>query len=275
MVIKRIKKLTEHTDILDNNMSYNDWFHTNIEDFDKLFLNKNNESNLYEHFMNWKFIDSHKYHISHPRKFKNYQDKLYESLTISYDIRKFADKLLREFNDQQLIHIQLDAYHNETLLYAYITDNNIHNKLQKLCDFYGYTISTYNFDKTQQCYIYVIESNHSVEDVTDIVKNEANNIVYHITNKNYFNKIKKYGLYPQHKNKKTKHPDRIYLTLNLDDKQLIDELYPDGNYLILEIDLNKNSYPIRLFVDDAYDEYGCFTKDHISPKAITIYQITI
>ena len=57
-------------------------------------------------------------------------------------------------------------------------------------------------------------------------------------------------------------------------KDLAKNLYPnDNDYLILKVDLSKNNFKVKLFLDPAYDENGVFTKENISPKCLSIFQL--
>lgn len=53
-----------------------------------------------------------------------------------------------------------------------------------------------------------------LESKFDEVLKHKPNTIYHVTNINNLNKIKKIGLVPKSKNKKSHHLDRIYLTTN-------------------------------------------------------------
>lgn len=136
---------------------------------------------------------------------------------------------------------------------------------------FGYFIADMHHENSSVCYI--IESRFGLSEVSEQIYNEYNGIVYHITNENNLAKILKYGLYSKSKNKKVIHPERIYFTINNDINELSklgNELYPNSDYVILKVDLNKNNFKCRLFVDPAYSIYGCFTYENINPKCISI-----
>ena len=99
--------------------------------------------------------------------------------------------------------------------------------------------------------------------------------MYHVTEKEYINKIKKQGLIPISHSKIENHPDRIYLFDNIDSasyykNDLIERYNLEyDNVIILEIDtrlINK----IKLYEDPKFgDDWGAYyTYSNISPFAI-------
>lgn len=221
---------------------------------------------LYECFYNWRF--NNKYKFCQP-SYNQYQNFLYESLSYSYDIHLLKNKLYQKYNSVRYIEIDIDT------LYVYAYDDSEKDTIEKLCDFYGYFIAKCAYENKNN-YVYIIETTYGLTELTDYIYNEYNGILYHITNTKSVNKILKQGLCTKARNKQAKHPERIYFTFNNDMGNLSTlgkELYPDRNYAILKVDLNKNiGHKCKFFIDAAYHTYGVWTCDMISPNCIELYQ---
>lgn len=89
--------------------------------------------------------------------------------------------------------------------------------------------------------------------------------LYHATSLDNIERIKKYGLVPRSGNKKSIHPDRIYLVHDIkdfDDTDLFEYL---DRPVILEIDNHDD--PIKLH-HDINMKGGLYTTDNISPDRI-------
>lgn len=117
-------------------------------------------------------------------------------------------------------------------------------------------------------------------------------IFYHVTEKRYVDKILKNGLIPKSKNSKTSHPERIYLSSDIQysleyiqtkksyyrtsngsakiGKHIVQNL-KEVEFVILEIDLT--GYKIVCYNDPNYIDKGIYTYDNISPKRIKIANI--
>ena len=87
------------------------------------------------------------------------------------------------------------------------------------------------------------------------------------------NKISKIGLCPKSQSKKSSHPERVYLTYNIDEAEyLIQQLFAHNTqeykykneYSVLE---TKISHNIKLFRDTNYP-YGIYTLNNIPPQDI-------
>ena len=101
------------------------------------------------------------------------------------------------------------------------------------------------------------------------------NIVYHVSPSINKDKILRIGLVPKSKGKMMSHPDRIYLSDNIEDIVSItfqfQKMYPDIEFSLFEIDfkeVRKNNPSIRLF-DDPNFEGGFFTLSNIPPQFIS------
>jgi hypothetical protein len=99
--------------------------------------------------------------------------------------------------------------------------------------------------------------------------------LYHVTNQKYLKKIMKSGLVPKSKNKVTNHPDRIYLSIDIDSLceislQLdIMDFIPKDEQVFMKIDL-KNLYIFLRY--DGQFEGGVYTTDNIPPTHLTIIE---
>lgn len=140
------------------------------------------------------------------------------------------------------------------------------------------------------------------EEISNYIKEECNNIVYHITKKDNLNNIYKYGLIPKgnvadngdkqtlnrmikkFKNplkKITKHPERIYFLDSHASKTQIDYLKKelsigeDSEFVVLEIDLNKMKEPIKIFRDPDSNSALCiWTAEPIYPTCISEFNMS-
>lgn len=104
-------------------------------------------------------------------------------------------------------------------------------------------------------------------------------IMYHLTKQKYNEKIEKNGLYPKSYNRKTKHPERIYMFLNLIQTDILLSILLsilkqtdakngilNEKYMLLEIKLTENNI---IHTDPNYLN-GFYTTDNIHPKNIKI-----
>lgn len=109
---------------------------------------------------------------------------------------------------------------------------------------------------------------------------EVPNILYHITQECYLDKILKNGLIPKHKDKLSKHPDRIYfLTKKYSDDELSifskqffirnssDNYVEYNKMVLLTIDITPIKNSIKFYADPNADEC-VFTYDNVSKDLI-------
>lgn len=111
-------------------------------------------------------------------------------------------------------------------------------------------------------------------------------IIYHVTEERYLNRIIKNGLIAKSKNNKTDHPERIYFTYNIEDsKQYIkskkqhylyndrklrkSDKYYDTNFIILEVIIPDN---LIFYKDPNFKDKGIYTYDNIVPKNIKVLE---
>ena len=100
--------------------------------------------------------------------------------------------------------------------------------------------------------------------------------LYHITERKYLPRIRKYGLVPKHDDKQTHHLDRIYFfktDYGHDGfRQIAEDLYDNKSsfgYVVLELELGKITGDI-IFHNDLNTEGGVYTTDNIPPDALNI-----
>lgn len=220
-------------------------------------------NDLYEMFYFDRFKNNYKF--GRP-SYEQYQKYLYESLMYSYDIALLKNKLYDKCESIRRI------YHTEDSMKIYAYDNSEKDKIESISKFYGYFIAGEYIERNN--HVYIIETIYGVTELTDYVYNECKGALYHITNIRNANKILTQGLCTKSRNKRATHPERIYFTIANNEDVLNDlalNLYPDGNYTILKINLNENiEHKCKFFINAAYEEYGVWTCDMIAPKCIKI-----
>ena len=97
-------------------------------------------------------------------------------------------------------------------------------------------------------------------------------ILYHITPTQNVNKILNIGLVPKSRSKASYHPDRVYLSKDLEDIENLGEMFYQKtgikNWTILKIetDIIPGDY-LKLYTDPNYKQ-GYYTLNNIPPQAI-------
>jgi len=89
--------------------------------------------------------------------------------------------------------------------------------------------------------------------------------LYHVTSRDSVEKIKKQGLVPKSRNKKSIHPDRIYMVVNKEDFDKTDLFDYLSQPVILEID--NSNLKLKLHNDVNFDG-AVYTTDNIPPQSI-------
>lgn len=136
----------------------------------------------------------------------------------------------------------------------------------------------------------IIEYDFIIEAKFDISHKLKTNILYHVTETRYLDKIIKNGLVAKSKNTLSDYPERIYFTYNLDDanmyiknknryyltnmdksEQPIKSKYPKIEFTILEISLPENNNLI-FYEDPNFIDKDIYTYDNIEPKFINIFK---
>lgn len=100
-------------------------------------------------------------------------------------------------------------------------------------------------------------------------------ILYHITNNKNLEKIFSIGLTPREKSKLSKHPERIYFTLTLEDCQFLKMDFQNRykeDYTILQVDIKNLDKEIKFFQDPYFFEKGIYTYQNIPYKIIKKYE---
>ena len=128
----------------------------------------------------------------------------------------------------------------------------------------------------------------TLEPKYDIKHTLKSNILYHVTEEKYLDRILKYGLVPKSKNTKTFHPDRIYFVYNIDDaqtyinsknlfyktnislsKQPNRSKFKEIKFIILKVELPINN-DIIFYDDPNFKGKGIYTYENIDKKFISI-----
>jgi hypothetical protein len=97
-------------------------------------------------------------------------------------------------------------------------------------------------------------------------------VLYHITPTQNVDKILSIGLVPKSRSKASYHPDRVYLSKDLEDIENLGEMFYQKtgikDWTILKIDTNMvpGSY-LKLYTDPNYKQ-GYYTLNNIPPQAI-------
>lgn len=190
------------------------------------------------------------------------------------------------------------SFVNENFLTQFLDLNNKDKTKLFLNDFYdlfeqikyGKNVS---IDKSNyweyQNYLYE-NLNYSVspEELTDFVYNNLNGILYHFCpnvetpKNNTYDKLVNNGLMLKSQNIRDHYPPRIYMYLNISNKNKeiycknlynkISNNYKKQHinfYYLIKVDLKQNSYNIRLF-KDKYAQNAVYTMENIHPKCLEI-----
>lgn len=94
-------------------------------------------------------------------------------------------------------------------------------------------------------------------------------VLFHVTDEKYLDKIKKHGLIPKHKDKLSYHPDRIYFLI---DKSNVEQLVNNYNFNIdtpVLLTINVSAYKNNnVFYTDPNMPGGIYTTNNIPPNLI-------
>lgn len=205
------------------------------------------------------------------------QEKLYEGYFKSYDQEKFV-RLLKNAgisnNDIQSYGCENEilGIYEETKVIAFVRNElaeKILSRIDSILKVSGWCMSSVsNTNYTTK----IIFEKNTGQDVTDIVKNKFNGIVYHITDKKNVKSILTHGLktHEDYSNNFFNHPDRTYFILDKDDfidaaKTLYSSKHAES-LVLLKVDLgmyyDEYKIDIKLFSDPMY--FGAvYTKEDI------------
>lgn len=224
-------------------------------------------------------------------------NKLNEGLTLSSSIDKTINIISKnlpdsiEFNigeipsSKSTIIIGLEMYESDYTQYK--------DKIDHVLNVCGYYIGNIQQVKSGSDKIVFLEIEPKfLYNCTKYIYDHTNSILYHVTLGALYNKIKNNGLIPKSKNKKTIHPDRIYMiepgnyTIN-NFIQVANNLYKTNNgtfrknvekyvndnklnVVVLKINLNKQKeFQYEIFKDPNHPN-GLFVYGNIHPKCVDI-----
>lgn len=191
------------------------------------------------------------------------------------------------FSDNMSINVEVTT-NNDAALFKSDIENFIH--ILNVSGYYiagSYSLSTSLLDKqkmTNAEYLYnIFTANNSLNDNIIIILeplydpeidiHSINGPLYHITGNVYIEKIKKIGLCPKSKNKKTLHPDRVYLSPSKEYAiSLAELLHEFGANTMLEISTDGMTSPRYRFFEDPNTEMGIYTYSNIPPEKIKIIE---
>lgn len=100
--------------------------------------------------------------------------------------------------------------------------------------------------------------------------------LYHVSPEKFEQKIKAIGLIPKKEEKKSAHPERIYLTKTEEDAEALVNAFRkfhEGTYNLYKIDIDKlrrKNNGIRFFNDPQYSTAGIYTLSNIPPDCLTL-----
>lgn len=269
-----MKSLNDYINEMKNNHKYILCDYVVDSDYDQ-FLKMNNiiesSQEIYKEYINNNFnnvplIDI--YNINN-RSYYLYQNKLYETISRSWDSREFVDKLHKKFNISDVEYVnkrkltqfsfninKKELYDNEQLFFSMI----------HLYNYYVKTMDDIDDDTLQ-----VIMEPYKPKDVTDIIYDKNHGIIYHVTSKDKYEKIIQSEIKPNKINTKVMFRDgRSFFISSNDIKEVRLQLRSIANTsrfknpMFLRIDLKKFKYKLRFRIDSSASGYNAyFTEEPI------------
>jgi hypothetical protein len=213
--------------------------------------------------------------------------QIYESLIISHPLYRVILLLDKKYDVKS-------NYKNNTfsLRYEFDTVEAVFelNKILKLTNNLGWfptNMSSYNiynkfkqlnWDEDLRNFKQLINNNYtnilfSFEAKHDIPAEKFPDILYHICELKYKNKILNIGLVPRSRSKKAFHPERVYLCKNINDiYKFVEEfltLDDTKDLAILKIDVFFILDYLKLYQDPNFMDRGYYTLNNIPPDCIT------
>jgi len=208
-----------------------------------------------------------------------------EGLITSYSYHKIKELIENKLNQYNLKY-EIELTSNNIYLKLNLNDKNkqLFNDLISILNVTGYYISNWNQDnsvlKSKKLTLIDFLNTKNVIELYlnkkyDFEDNSIKTILYHVTTKEKYDKIKKIGLTPKTNNILENHSDRIYLFDNLDECYeyiKIKRKTTTNDYIILRIDLRLID-KIKLYLDPKYELFdgAYYTYDNIEPFAIEKY----
>lgn len=168
------------------------------------------------------------------------------------------------------------------------------NIILKKAELLGYFPASFTVDNNPYVFFSKFDTN-KLDKIIDILKDsivdrsiviifeknydkpmEGIRFLYHATPIERYKKIKLLGLLPRSQNKISKHPDRIYFSIDLQSAERIAGMLVQkeehiehftGEYVILKIDTNSISKNAKFYYDPNYPD-GVYTYANIPPQCI-------
>lgn len=211
--------------------------------------------------------------------------------SVDYDkVISIIGNLIEKLN----INASCKMYKGNDRLILTIDENDIYKKkefypeLLKILNVTGYYISNYKINKNSELQKGTLDFPIFIKNEPilylnkkyDIIKYEKKNgistnipeFLYHVTKKEYLNKIEKSGLISKTENFIQNHPERIYLFKNLLDCYDFISNRNIENPIILKIDV-KVLYHLKLYEDPKYCGIEAYyTYDNIQPFALEVQE---
>ncbi len=252
-------------------------------DYDK-FLEMNNidesSNDTYKEYIKYNFNNALKYDLCNinNRSYYLYQDNLYkhinETISCSFDSRELAEKISKKCNGFDFEFLSKKI---KTQFSFHIKRNDLKTNSDKffsLIHFYNYYVKTI-IDIDDDLYVVHIEP-YKPDDITDMIYNNFNGIIYHVTSRQNYNKIKKSELKPNKiDNGEMFRDGRIFFIAGNDINEIRLQLRSISNTsqidepVFLKIDLNKFEYNIRFRLDSSAEGYNAyFTEEPIPAYCI-------
>jgi hypothetical protein len=219
---------------------------------------------------------------------------LKEGLIKTYDLNYLLDYLFQTLHSLKITEFSIDVRGNTLkILFHKNLDLEFVKWFITTLNTFGYFLSFvylennlglngFGFDEFEKEYlnekIIKYKEIHFVVEPKFDEKAENIGTVYHLTKKDNLEKIEEIGLVPKNKNRKSYHPERIYLSLTLDDSKMVsismNPYYNKKKQIILEINL-KDLY-VNNFLDEKNlislykdpNSKGIYTYDNIPPDRI-------
>lgn len=241
---------------------------------------------------------------------KGYWDNIFETLIKSHNTDKLINVLKKYFGDKlydvkilngsniksfeifindEAIAKNIDDY-TQRGLYKQLENTELPQELFDIMNFYNYYFSkmSYVYGDREITFKILCEPKYS-DKVNDIVYNDYNGILYHVTPNKNVDRILKRGLQLKGNNNLYRYFEpriNFYLADDEDVETIADLIalqkgYAKGSYAILKIDLNygeknkfnNSSYNIDFYHDNLYDEeYYVYTYGLIHPRFISVYK---
>ncbi len=189
---------------------------------------------------------------------------LAEGLIMTHPNNKSLDIILRRFKELSG-NIEPDG---EIFLHGQFLEIN---KYIPLFRNLGYIISKYTIDGNKWLKDFIDTTKPIalyLEAIYDMEISPIPYILYHVSPKNFKEKIEKIGLIPKSGSKLSNHPARIYLTDNLNLAKNFGNSQLNSDFIICQI--NTDGLDMKLYSDVNLRSNGYYTLSNIPPSNITI-----